>query len=404
MSNPDHPSAVPIWAPWPVFGDEETSAVSEVLASGRVNYWTGPHGREFEREYAEAVGTRFAVAVANGTVALELALEATGIGRGDEVIVPCRSFLASASAIAARGAVPVFADVDRDSGNITAETIAKAVSSRTRGVLVVHLAGWPCDMDPILALAEQEGMKVIEDCAQAHGAEYHGRPVGSLGDAAAFSFCQDKILSTGGEGGLVLTDDESTWRRAWSYKDHGKDYDAVHAPSKGAVFRYVHGGLGTNWRLTEMQSVLGRIALGKLPGWVDERRGNAAVLAGRLGAMGALRVPEPGAGIDHGFYKFYVYVRPEWLVSGWSRDRIAAEISSRGVPCGSGACPEIYLEEAFDRTGWRPSVRLPVARELGETSLMFQVHPGLGVVQMHHAADVVSDVLGQATGRLAAAA
>ena len=404
MSNPDHPSAVPIWAPWPVFGDEETGAVSEVLASGRVNYWTGLHGREFEREYAEAVGTRFAVAVANGTVALELALEATGIGRGDEVIVPCRSFLASASAIAARGAVPVFVDVDRDSGNITAETVAGAVSSRTRGVLVVHLAGWPCDMDPILALAEQEGMTVIEDCAQAHGATYHGRPVGSLGDVAAFSFCQDKILSTGGEGGLVLTDDESTWRRAWSYKDHGKDYDAVHAPSKGAVFRYVHGGLGTNWRLTEMQSVLGRIALGKLPGWVNERRGNAAVLAGRLGAMGALRVPEPGAGIDHGYYKFYAYVRPEWLVSGWSRDRIAAEISSRGIPCGSGACPEIYLETAFDRTGWRPSARLPVARELGETSLMFQVHPGLGVAQMHRAADVVSDVLGQATGRLAAAA
>ena len=204
--------------------------------------------------------------------------------------------------------------------------------------------------------------------------------------------------------GLVVTDDESTWRRAWSYKDHGKDYDAVHAPSKGAVFRYVHGGLGTNWRLTEMQSVLGRIGLGKLPGWVDERRENAAVLAGRLGAMGALRVPEPGAGIDHGYYKFYAYVRPEWLVSGWSRDRIAAEISSRGVPCGSGACPEIYLEAAFDRTGWRPSARLPVARELGETSLMFQVHPGLGLVQMHHTADVVSDVLGQATGRLAAAA
>ena len=404
MSNLDHPSVVPIWAPWPVFGAEETRAVSEVLVSGRVNYWTGPHGREFEREYAEAVGTRFAIAVANGTVALELALEATGIGRGDEVIVPCRSFLASASAIAARGAVPVFADVDRDSGNITAETVAGAVSSRTRGVLVVHLAGWPCDMDPILALAEQKGMTVIEDCAQAHGATYHGRPVGGLGNVAAFSFCQDKILSTGGEGGLVLTDDESTWRSAWSYKDHGKDYDAVHAPSKGVVFRYVHGRLGTNWRLTEMQSALGRIALDKLPGWVDERRDNAAVLAGRLGAMGALRVPEPEEGIEHSYYKFYAYVRPEWLVSGWSRDRIAAEISSLGVPCGSGACPEIYLETAFDRTGWRPSARLPVARELGETSLMFQVHPGLGAAQMHRAADVVSDVLGKATGRLAAAA
>jgi len=404
MRDKNQPTGSAGWAPWPVFGDQEIAAVSDVLASGRVNYWTGPHGREFEREYAESLGCRYAVAVANGTVALELALEAAGIGRGDEVVVPSRSFLASASAIAARGAIPVFADVDRDSGNITHETVEAVLSSHTRGVLAVHLAGWPCDMGPILAVAAEKGLRVIEDCAQAHGAEYGGRPVGSLGDVAAFSFCQDKILSTGGEGGLVVTDDESIWRRAWSYKDHGKDYDAVHAPSAGAVFRYVHSGLGTNWRLTEMQSALGRIVLRKLPGWLTERRRNAGVLAGRLDAMGALRVPEPEARFDHGYYKFYAYVRPEWLETGWSRDRIAAEISSRGIPCGSGACPEIYLEAAFDGTGWRPSRRLPVARELGETSLMFQVHPGLDVVQMHRAADVVSDVLGQATGRLAAAA
>ena len=404
MGNNQPTDSSPCWAPWPVFGDREVQAVGDVLASGRVNYWTGPHGREFEREYADSLGCDHAVAVSNGTVALELALQATGVGPGDEVVVPCRSFLASASAIAARGAIPVFADVDRDSGNVTVDTVAAALSSRTRGVLLVHLAGWPCDMDPILSLAAETGLTVIEDCAQAHGAEYGGRQVGTLGDVAAFSFCQDKILSTGGEGGLVVTDDESIWRRAWSYKDHGKDYDAVHAPSKGSVFRYVHGGLGTNWRLTEMQSVLGRIVLEKLPGWLIERRRNASVLAARLGAMEALRVPEPEVGFGHSYYKFYAYVRPEWLASDWSRDRIAAEISSRGVPCGSGACPEIYLEAAFEGTGWRPAKRLPVARELGETSLMFQVHPGLGTVQMDHTADVVSDVLRQATGRLAAAA
>ncbi|MED5399971.1 MAG: DegT/DnrJ/EryC1/StrS family aminotransferase, partial [Planctomycetota bacterium] len=293
MGNNQQPNSSPCWAPWPVFGDREVQAVGDVLASGRVNYWTGPHGREFEREYAESLGCDHAVAVSNGTVALELALQATGVRPGDEVVVPCRSFLASASAIAARGAIPVFADVDRDSGNVTVDTVAAALSPRTRGVLVVHLAGWPCDMDPILSLAAETGLKVIEDCAQAHGAEYSGRQVGTLGDVAAFSFCQDKILSTGGEGGLVVTDDESIWRRAWSYKDHGKDYDAVHAPSKGSVFRYVHGGLGTNWRLTEMQSVLGRIVLEKLPDWLIERRRNASVLAARLGAMEALRVPEP---------------------------------------------------------------------------------------------------------------
>ena len=392
------------WSPWPVFDDREIEAVGEVLSSGRVNYWSGPHGREFEIEYASSLGCRHAVAVSNGTVALELALESLGIGRGDEVVVPCRSFLASASAIAARGAVPVFADVDRDSGNITAETIAAVVSSRTKAVLVVHLGGWPCEMDTILALADQLGLQVIEDCAQAHGAEYFGRPVGSLGDVSAFSFCQDKILSTGGEGGMLVTDDESIWRRAWSYKDHGKDYDVVHAPAKGAVFRYVHGSLGTNWRLTEMQSVLGRAVLGKLGGWVQQRRDNAAVLSERLSVLGALRVPRVPEGFGHSYYKFYAYVRPDRLLGGWSRDRIAAEVSSRGVPCGSGACPEMYLEAAFDGTGWRPAERLPVARELGETSLMLQVHPGLSAEHMHHACDVLAEVLGLATGRLAKAA
>jgi dTDP-4-amino-4,6-dideoxygalactose transaminase len=253
-------------------------------------------------------------------------------------------------------------------------------------------------------LADQLGLQVIEDCAQAHGAEYFGRPVGSLGDVSAFSFCQDKILSTGGEGGMLVTDDESIWRRAWSYKDHGKDYDVVHAPAKGAVFRYVHGRLGTNWRLTEMQSVLGRAVLGKLGGWVQQRRDNAAVLSERLSVLGALRVPSVPEGFGHSYYKFYAYVRPDRLLGGWSRDRIAAEVSSRGVPCGSGACPEMYLEAAFDGTGWRPAERLPVARELGETSLMFQVHPGLSAEHMHHACDVLAEVLGLATGRLAKAA
>ncbi len=386
------------WVPWPVFGEREIEAVGEVLASGRVNYWTGPHGREFEREYALWLGCEHAVAVANGTVALELALEAVGIETGDEVVVPCRSFLASASAIAARGAVPVFADVDAESGNITVDTLKASWTPRTRAVLVVHLAGWPCDMDPILEFAGEHDLRVIEDCAQAHGAVYRGRPVGTLGDIAAFSFCQDKILSTGGEGGLVVTDDIQTWRRAWSYKDHGKDYEAVHTPSRGAVFRYVHERLGTNWRLTEMQSALGRIVLAQLSDWVTQRRQNASVLSERLQAVDALRVPEPGPGFGHSYYKFYAYTRPERLVRGWDRDRIAAEIVSHGIPCGSGACPEMYRERAFDGTGWRPNQRLPVARELGETSLMFQVHPGLTAEHMHRAADVVEDVIGAATG------
>src|SRR3981189_1340193 len=263
------------FAPWPAFEQDEIDAVRDVMVSGKINYWTGQEGRLFEKEYAAYVGSRYAIALTNGTVALELALAALRIGPGDEVIVPSRTFLATASCALMRGAKPVFADVDRVSQNITADTIRPLITPRTRAVIVVHLAGWPCDMDPILALAREHNFKVIEDCAQAHGAVYKGRNVGSMGDVAAFSFCQDKIMTTGGEGGLITTNDEEVWSRAWSFKDHGKSFDAVYHRHHPPGFRWLHESVGTNWRLTEMQSALGRVLLRKLPERVEARRRNA---------------------------------------------------------------------------------------------------------------------------------
>src|SRR5215469_4989283 len=235
------------FAPWPSFEADEIEAVVGVLKSGKINYRTGEQGRLFEEEFAALAGCKHAVAVANGTVALELALCALGIGAGDEVIVPSRTFIASASCVVMRGAVPVIADVEATSGNLTAETIRPLLSAKTKAIIAVHLAGWPCDMDAIVALARDRGIKVIEDCAQAHGATYKGRPVGWLGDAGAFSFCQDKILSTGGEGGLITTDDERVWNMAWSFKDHGKSFDAVYNREHPPGFRWLHESFGTNW-------------------------------------------------------------------------------------------------------------------------------------------------------------
>src|SRR5208282_1519874 len=263
---------------WPYFEADEIEAAASVLRSGKVNYWTGDLGRRFEDEFAAYVGCRHAVALSNGTVALELALHALGVGAEDEVITTSRTFIASASCAVMRGARPVLADVDRDSQNITAETIRAALSPRTKAIIAVHLAGWPCDMDPILRLAGERGLKVIEDCAQALGATYKGRPVGSMGDAAAFSFCQDKIMTTGGEGGMMTTHNEEVWKRAWSFKDHGKSYDAVHRRAHPPGFRWLHESFGTNWRMTEMQSAIGRVALRKVAAWVEIRRRNAAIL------------------------------------------------------------------------------------------------------------------------------
>lgn len=379
------------FAPWPNFTEEEADAVRKVLLSGKVNYWAGSEGRDFEKEYAAHCGTRHAIALANGTVALELALYALGIGPGDEVITTSRTFIASASCIVMRGATPVVADVDPVSQNLTAATVAPLITPRTRAIIAVHLAGWPCDMDPILDLARQHGLKVVEDCAQCHGATYKGRPVGSLGDVAAFSFCQDKILTTGGEGGLLATDDPEIWSRAWAYKDHGKSYDAVYNRQHASGFRWLHESFGTNWRLTEMQSAIGRIQLRRLPEWVRRRRANAELLTRCFCNLSALRVTVPGEEIGHAYYKYYVFVRPEMLKPGWDRDRIMNEIVAAGVPCYSGSCSEIYQERAFDHM--RPAKRLPVARELGETSLMFLVHPTLTVDDMQATSRAVRKVM-----------
>ena len=385
------------FAPWPCFTEEETEAVRHVLESNQVNYWTGAEARKFETEFAAFAGTNHAIALANGTVALDAALLALGIGPGDEVIVTPRTFLASASSIVNAGAVPIFADVDRDSQNITPESIEVALTPRTRAVVCVHLAGWPCEMDGILALAEQHKFFVIEDCAQAHGAMYRGQPVGSFGDIGAWSFCQDKIMTTGGEGGMVTTDDPELWSSMWSQKDHGKSYEAVYEREHPPGFRWLHESFGTNWRMTEMQAAIGRIQLARMADWHRRRVEIAGKIWDTARLLPGLRVAEVPAHLEHAAYKCYVFVRPDALAAGWSRDRIQAELNALGVPCQSGSCSEIYLEKAFDGTGYRPSVRLNNARELGETSLLFLCHPTLTNEQVTVTRELLEQVMRKAS-------
>lgn len=386
------------FSPWPSFTEEEANAVRDVILSNKVNYWTGLECREFEKEFAAWADSEYAIALANGTVALDLALQALGIGAGDEVVVTPRTFLASVSSIVNAGAVPVFAEVDRDSQNITAETIRAVLTPRTRAVVCVHLAGWPCDMDPIMALAKEYGLKVIEDCAQAHGARYKGRSVGSIGHVGAWSFCQDKIMTTGGEGGMVTTNDRALWSNMWSFKDHGKSWEAVYERQHAPGFRWLHESFGTNWRMMETQAVIGRIQLGRMAEWHARRLVNAGKIWACARSLPGLRVPSIPEGSVHAAYKCYVFVEPQQLADGWGRDRILNEITARGVPCFSGSCSEVYLEKAFDDTGWRPAERLPVAHELGETSLMFLVHPTLTEEEIEKTCAVLRDVMIEAAG------
>ena len=397
------------FSPWPSFTNEEADAVRAVILSNRVNYWTGSECREFEREFASWCGARHAIALANGTVALDLALRALGVGPGDEVIVTPRTFIASVSCVVNAGATPVFADVELESGNISAATIRPVLTARTKAIICVHLAGWPCDMDPIMAIAAECGLKVVEDCAQAHGARYKGRSVGTIGHVGAWSFCQDKIMTTGGEGGMVTTNDPAVWSAMWSFKDHGKSYEAVYERSHPPGFRWLHEDFGTNWRMLEVQAAIGRIQLSRMNHWSRRRYENAARLAEVCRASSALEVPEfrcaPDCaptcadmnGCRHANYKFYAFVRPEELAEGWSRDRVVEAIAANGVPCYQGTCSEVYLEKAFDGTGWRPAERLPNAKLLGERSVMLLVHPTLTDAEIQKSCDVVASVLREAS-------
>lgn len=381
------------FSPWPSFTQEEADAVSRVLLSNKVNYWTGNECREFEKEFAAWAGCEYAIALGNGTLALDVALKALGVGEGDEVITTPRTFLASASSIVTSGARPVFADVDLNSQAITAESIQAVLTPKTKAVIVVHLAGMPAEMDAIMALSQQHGFYVIEDCAQAHGAKYKGRSVGTIGHIGAWSFCQDKIMTTGGEGGMVTTNDKTLWSAMWSYKDHGKSFDAIYNREHPPGFRWLHESFGTNWRMTELQAVIGRIQLSRMPAWTAQRQANAAQIDEAVADLSVVRRVEVPEYSEHAEYKHYLFIRPEKLKEGWNRDKILDAINEQGVPVYQGSCSEVYLEKAFDNTSWRPKERLKNAVELGETSLMFLVHPTLTEYEISKMCSVVRSIL-----------
>ena len=378
---------------WPSFSEEEIKAVSNVLQSGKVNYWTGKQARLFEQEFSQFSACKYAVAMSNGTVALDAALKALEIGKGDEVVVTSRTFIASISSIVNSGATPIFADVDLSSQNSTLETIRSVITDNTKAIVCVHLAGWPCEMDEIMAIANEYDLYVIEDCAQAHGAKYKGKPVGSIGHIGCWSFCQDKIMTTGGEGGMVTTNDESLWRKMWAYKDHGKSYEAVYERDHLEGFRWLHESFGTNWRMTEMQAAIGRIQLKRMPDWHNKRINNANKIWNAAKQCKGLRVPPIPVYIEHAAYKCYVFVKGNVEL----RNKMMMQINKKGVPCYSGSCSEVYLEKAFDNTGFRPKERLLIAKELGETSLMFLIHPTLTEEEIQKTCDVITSAMGLAT-------
>ena len=363
---------------WPSYSKEEIKKVEKVLTSGKVNYWTGEECKKFEVEFSKWSGAKYAIALSNGTVALDLALIALGIEKNDEVIVTPRSFIASASSVVNIGAKPIFADVDLNTGNILTTSIEEKITNKTKALICVHLGGLPCDLDQIKSISKKHGISVIEDCAQAHGATYKGSSVGTIGDVGAWSFCQDKIMTTGGEGGMVTTNDKNLWKKMQSYKDHGKNYDSVKKPSKNPGFKWLHDSFGTNWRMTEMQAAIGRIQLKKMPRWNQLRNRNANLILQSLAKFPSIiEIPALPDYVNHAFYRVYVRIKTDALKRSWTRDRIIKEMNLKGIPCFSGSCPEIYLEKAFTNSKLSPKKRLINSKTLGESSVAFLCHPTL---------------------------
>ena len=383
------------WPAWPHFDEAQIEQVTAVLRSGRVNYWTGDRGRSFERAFSRMTGCAHGIAVANGTVALELSLRAAGIGPGHEVIVPTRTFAGTATAVLAVGATPVFADIDAHTQGLSPTTVKAQLSPRTTAVIAVHLGGWPCAIAELAALCRDRDLRLIEDGAQAHGARLGGTPVGHFGDIAAFSCCQDKIITTGGEGGMIVTDDEALARKVWSLKDHGKSYAAVYETQHPPGFRWLHEGPGTNARMTEMQATLGLAQLERLPQWLERRRRHGQRMTEALRQHPALEVPLPRDDEEPAYYRFYAFVRPQALREDWSRGRMMEAIAAEGVPCFVGSCGQVHREVAFAEH--RPAAPLEVAARLEQTSLAWLVHPTLEDSDIDDAIAATEKVLAEAT-------
>ncbi len=382
--------------PWPYYSEEEKEIANKILSSGKVNYWTGEEGKKFEKNFSKYVGTEYSIAHANGTLALYSAYLAIGLKEGDEVITTPRSFVATASTILLFGAKPIFADVDFDSGCISASTIEPLINKRTKAIAVVHIGGWPADMKSISDLAKDRGLYVIEDCSQAHGAAISNQSVGSHGDISTWSFCQDKIMSTAGEGGMVSTSNKELYERIFSYKDHGKNFSHINRiNTNSSSYKWIHDQVGSNFRLTEIQSSIGNYQLSQLPLWNKLRNRNASILKNELESNELIRIPELKENLRHAYYKFYVYINENQLSESWNRSKILKEMNQRGVAAFSGSCSELYLEKCFRNNATEIS-RLPIARSLGETSIMFLVHPNIDNDLMEEYSRKISLILKEA--------
>ena len=336
---------------YPYYPPKLIHKINRTLKSGKVNYWTGNEGVMFEKEFSKYVGNKYSIAVANGSVALELALKALDLKKKDEIIVTPRSFVISASCVINLGLKPVFADVDQN-GNLSIEGIKKSFNKNVKAIIVVHLNGLPCNLNPIIKFTKKNKIKLIEDCSQAHGAKYNNKSVGSFGDISTWSFCQDKIISTGGEGGMISTNNKKIWKKCWSSKDHGKNYYSVFHKKHKLGFKWLHDNYGSNYRMTEFQAVIGRYQLKYLDAQIKKRNKIAEKIINSLKLFWSKYnlISEPNFKRDckkytHAFYRLNFYIN----IKKKDKIKLLKYLQRKKINCNEGPCPEIYKEKIFKK-------------------------------------------------------
>ena len=390
---------------YPNFNKSTLKRVQQVLNSGRVNYWTGNECKDFEKEFSNYHKIKYSIAVSNGSVALEIALKALGLKNNDEVIVTPRSFIASASCVLNLGLKPIFADIDKN-GNLNIDGIKKAYNKNVKAIIVVHLNGMPCDLDPIVNFIKLKNLFLIEDCSQAHGAVYKGKKVGSFGHISTWSFCQDKIMSTGGEGGMISTKNEKIWLKCWSLKDHGKNYKNVFYKKQKTIFKWLHEDFGSNYRMTEIQAVIGREQLKSLDKQIKKRNLIVNLYLNELKdyylKYDIFKKPEfkyqthsPEKDSKkynqniHAFYRLNLFINKKKV----KQNILIQKLTKNKINCGVGACPEIYREKIFRKLKFYPKKRLLNAKLLGETSIMFPINPYKSLTKIKSEITIIKKII-----------
>jgi dTDP-4-amino-4,6-dideoxygalactose transaminase len=374
---------------WPQINDNMINEVGKVLKSGKLNQWNNDSVNKFETKFSDYIGCKYSVAVSNGTVALELCIKTLDLKNGDEIIVTPRTFIASALCCAINNVNPVFLDVDINSQNITLDNIKKTITKKTKAIILVHLAGWPCELDEICKFCKENNIFVIEDCAQSHGAKYNNISVGNWGDINAWSFCHDKIITTGGEGGMVTTNNNKLFKKAWSIKDHGKDYDSVFNKQHPFGFRWLHKNIGTNWRMMPIQAVIGIEALELLDKWVEHRRKIANIYNNNLKHTKGVRLTIPPKNVYHSYYKYYFFInKNEFKIS---RNEIIKEINKNSIIATVGSCGEIYKESSLNK--FKPSTDLKNTKELFESGIMLLCDPTISIEKAKNEINIINNIL-----------